>query len=86
VRRSNSPIPDDYATSYLWGSVWQYDNCSTSCCGLLRSFTRALARPRSAALSSPAFHQWDAVKRSEVNALANGPGHSYLLQHSNRVG
>ena len=30
----------------------------------------------------PRFHQWDAVTKLAADALANGPGNSYLIQHS----
>jgi type I restriction enzyme R subunit len=30
----------------------------------------------------PRYHQWDAVRRLEAAARAEGPGHTYLVQHS----
>ncbi|MCL2787253.1 MAG: type I restriction endonuclease [Micrococcales bacterium] len=34
------------------------------------------------ALLFPRYHQWRAVTKLEAAALAEGPGHSYLIQHS----
>ena len=34
------------------------------------------------ALRFPRYHQWRAVTRLEAAALAEGPGHNYLIQHS----
>ena len=59
---------------------------STSCCGLLEEFHEGTGKAKKRRIIFPRFHQWDAVKRAEADALANGPGQSYLLQHSTGSG
>ena len=55
---------------------------STSFCGLSRSSIKGTGKAKKRRIIFPRFHQWDAVKKAEADALANGPGQSYLLQHS----
>jgi type I restriction enzyme R subunit len=78
----NPPNPAGHRTAYLWERVWQRD----AWLDLIARFihvekpgkgSKALART-----IFPRFHQWDAVRRLEADARANGAGHNYLVQHS----
>ncbi len=84
--KGNPPNPDDYATSYLWESVWQYDNWLDILLRFAEEFHEGAGKAKKRRIIFPRFHQWDAVKRAEADALANGAGQSYLLQHSTGSG
>ena len=84
--KGNPPTPDDYATSYLWETVWQYDNWLDILLRFAEEFHEGTGKAKKRRIIFPRFHQWDAVKRAEADALANGPGQSYLLQHSTGSG
>jgi type I restriction enzyme R subunit len=78
----NPPNPKGHRSAYLWQEVWQRDNWLD----LLQRFVhveklpRGIQRPRN--MIFPRFHQWDAVRKLEDAAKAEGPGHDYLVQHS----
>lgn len=86
-RKGNPPNPEGYDTAYLWEEVLQRDmwlrilgyfvqlekKIVTSATGV-RTTRESLVFPR--------YHQLDAVTRLVDAARAEGPGHSYLLQHS----
>ena len=40
------------------------------------------AKLKAGSVIFPRYHQWDAVRRLEATSRAEGPGHSYLVQHS----
>jgi type I restriction enzyme, R subunit len=84
--KGNPPTPDDYGTSYLWETVWQYDNWLDILLRFAEEFYEGIGKAKKRRIIVPRFHQWDAVRRSEADALANGPGRSYLLQHSTGSG
>jgi type I restriction enzyme R subunit len=84
--KGNPPALDDYATSYLWHAVWQYDNWLDILLRFTEEFHEGSGKARKRRVIFPRFHQWDAVKKAEADALANGPGNSYLLQHSTGSG
>jgi type I restriction enzyme, R subunit len=80
----NPPNPNGYATAYLWERVWQRD----AWLDLLARFVH-VAKPAKGKGSRgpgtvifPRYHQWDSVRRLEDAARVEGPGHSYLVQHS----
>ena len=80
--KGNPPNPDGHRTAYLWEQVWRRD----AWLDILGRFVHvdkpskgAKARPE---VIFPRFHQWDAVRRLEADARQNGPGRSYLVQHS----
>ena len=84
--RGNPPDPSGHRTRYLWEEVWARD----AWLDLLGRFvhvapgegaTRA-AQLRSGSVVFPRYHQWDAVRRLEAAARAEGAGHSYLVEHS----
>jgi type I restriction enzyme R subunit len=84
--KGNAPDPDGHRTRYLWEQVWARD----SWLDLLGRFvhvqlgegTTHAAKAKSASVIFPRFHQWDAVRRIEAAAAAEGPGNPYLVQHS----
>jgi len=84
--KGNPPNPDGHKTSYLWERVWTKD----AWLDILHRFIH-VERPQKGSLSArraaekvifPHYHQWDAVRKLEADAAANGAGHSYLIQHS----
>ena len=77
----NPPSLDGHRTAYLWQEVWQRDNWLD----LLHRFIHVepgTGRGPTGAVIFPRYHQWDAVRRLVGDAGANGPGRSYLVQHS----
>jgi type I restriction enzyme R subunit len=84
--KGNPPNPHGHKTSYLWEGVWAKD----AWLDILHRFIH-VDRPEKGSLAArrareivifPRYHQWDAVKKLEADARANGSGHSYLVQHS----
>jgi type I restriction enzyme R subunit len=80
--KGNPPNPGDYATAYLWESVWQYDNWLDILLRFVEEFYEGSGKTKKRQVIFPRFHQWDVVKRLEADTLAHGPGQSYLIQHS----
>ncbi len=78
--QGNPANPDGYATAYLWEQVWSYDAWIDILSRFVESFDGGKGQPRRVVF--PRFHQWDAVTRLAGDALAAGPGRSYLIQHS----
>jgi type I restriction enzyme R subunit len=78
--QGNPPNPDGYATAYLWEQVWSYDAWIDILSRFVESFDGGKGQRRRVVF--PRFHQWDAVTRLAADALASGPGRSYLIQHS----
>lgn len=85
-RAGNPPNPTGHRTAYLWERVWQRD----AWMDLLARFVH-VERPQSGSPAArkaaetvifPRYHQWDAVLKLEADAKANGPGRSYLVEHS----
>jgi type I restriction enzyme R subunit len=84
--KGNPSNPAGHKTSYLWERVWAKD----AWLDILHRFIH-VERPDRGSVSArraaekvifPRYHQWDAVKKLEADAVANGAGHSYLIQHS----
>ena len=82
----NPTNPGGHRSSYLWERVWQKD----AWMDLLARFVH-IDRPQTGSASAkraaetaifPRYHQWDAVLKLEADAKTNGPGHSYLVEHS----
>ncbi len=82
----NPPTTEGHRTAYLWEQVWQRD----AWLDLLARFVHVkmpakgskAAKQKQAVTIFPRFHQWDAVRKLEADAKANGAGQSYLVQHS----
>ena len=84
--RGNAPDPSGHRTRYLWEELWARD----AWLDILARFVHVIpgegatkqAKLRAGTVIFPRHHQWDAVRRLEAAARAEGPGHSYLVQHS----
>lgn len=78
----NPPNPDGHRTAYLWERVWQRD----AWLDLLQRFVHVAPRPKGsrahASTVFPRYHQWHAVLTLEAAAREEGPGRSYLVEHS----
>ncbi len=78
----NPPNPHGHRTAYLWERVWQRD----AWLDLIARFIH-IQKPEKGSTAPartifPRFHQWDAVRRLELDARVSGAGHNYLVQHS----
>jgi type I restriction enzyme, R subunit len=84
--RGNAPDATGHRTRYLWEEVWGRD----AWLDILGRFIHVVpgegpthaAQLRAGSVIFPRFHQWDAVRRLESAARAEGPGLSYLVEHS----
>jgi type I restriction enzyme R subunit len=85
--RGNSPDPTGHRTRYLWEQVWARD----AWLDILGRFihvepaaegSSTAAKLKHGSIIFPRHHQWDAVRHLEAAARAEGPGHTYLIQHS----
>jgi type I restriction enzyme R subunit len=85
--RGNPPDPTGHRTRYLWEEVWSRD----AWLDILGRFihvepaaegSSTAAKLKHGSIIFPRYHQWDAVRRLEAVARAEGPGHTYLVQHS----
>jgi type I restriction enzyme R subunit len=86
--KGNPPNPDGSPTAYLWERVLQRD----AWLGIIGSFLHASSRKETdpvtgevtvrESLLFPRFHQWESVTQLVASAREEGPGHTYLIQHS----
>jgi len=82
----NPENPNGYRTAYLWEQVWQRDSLLDILARFLhlevkeRRFNGKIVKKES--MIFPRYHQLDCVRKLEGEALASGPGHNYLIQHS----
>lgn len=71
-----------HATGYLWERVWERE----AWLDLLGRFVHvdkpAKGSKKQGPVIFPRYHQWDAVRTLEAAARDEGPGQSYLVQHS----
>lgn len=81
----NPPRKIGFPTQYLWEHVWSKD----SVLELVQRFIHVVeeeddkgAKTGKKKLLFPRYHQLDAVRRLVADALRNGPGQRYLIQHS----
>lgn len=74
--KGNPPNPHGYRTAYLWENLLQRD----AWLRVLGSFIQFDARKNQ--IIFPRYHQWAAVNRLIETARVEGPGHTYLFQHS----
>lgn len=79
----NPQVEGAHATSYLWRRVWERE----AWLDLLGRFVHVeqpagKGSKKPPLVIFPRFHQWDAVRKLEGAAHNEGPGHSYLVQHS----
>ena len=82
----NPQHPTGYRTAYLWEEVWQRDSFLDIVgrfMHLLKEETREGGRTiEREVVVFPRYHQLDVVRRLEEAARKEGPGASYLIQHS----
>jgi type I restriction enzyme R subunit len=75
----NPANPSGYRTAYLWERVLE----RTAWLDILGRFInwekKGTARER---LVFPRYHQWDVVNQLEAAVRSEGPGRTYLIQHS----
>lgn len=84
--KGNAPDPTGHRTRYLWEEIWARD----AWLDLLGRFVHVLpgegpthaAKLKAGSVIFPRYHQWDAVRRLEATSRSEGPGHSYLVEHS----
>jgi type I restriction enzyme R subunit len=84
--KGNAPDATGHRTRYLWEEVWARD----AWLDILGRFIHVLpgegasraAKLLAGSVIFPRYHQWDAVRRLETTARAEGPGQPYLVQHS----
>lgn len=84
--KGNPPNPNGHRTSYLWEELWAKD----AWLDILARFIHIepgegatqTAKLRNGRTIFPRFHQWHSVRRLESAAKTEGPGHSYLVEHS----
>ncbi|AKU91179.1 type I restriction endonuclease subunit R [Vulgatibacter incomptus] len=82
----NPEHPSGYRTAYLWEEVWQRDSFLDIVGRFLHlakeEKLRAGKKVEEEKIVFPRYHQLDAVRRLEAAARIDGPGNSYLIQHS----
>lgn len=81
----NPPRKTGFATQYLWDHVWSKD----SVLELIQRFVHIVEeeddkgrKTGKKSLIFPRYHQLDVVRRLVLDALQNGAGPDYLIQHS----
>jgi type I restriction enzyme R subunit len=85
--RGNPPDPTGHRTRFLWEEVWSRD----AWFDILGRFVHVepategsstAVKRLHGSIVFPRYHQWDAVRRLEAAARTEGPGNTYLVQHS----
>ena len=84
--KGNAPDPTGHRTRYLWEEIWAQD----AWLDLLGRFIHVApgegpthaARLKAGSVIFPRYHQWDAVRRLGAASRVEGPGCTYLVQHS----
>ena len=90
---AGNPVnPRGHATHYLWEDVWQPDTLLDLLSNYLHIQTETekvydpaqgeIVEKEKTALIFPRYHQLDVVRRLIAASAAEGPGRSYLVQHS----
>lgn len=85
--KGNPPNPSGFKTAYLWEEILQID----SLLDIIKRFVYVESVEKeneqgkkysAETLIFPRYHQLDSVRKLEAAARYEGPGHSYLIQHS----
>lgn len=84
--KGNPPNPGGYRTSYLWEKILVKD----SWLDIIKNYVQLEKKEIKTngkiyfkeILIFPRYHQLDAVRKITADALANGSGKNYLIQHS----
>jgi type I restriction enzyme R subunit len=86
--KGNPPNPNGSPTAYLWERVLQRDAWLEIIGKFLHAATWKETDPVTSetvvreSLLFPRFHQWESVTKLVAAARVEGPGHTYLIQHS----
>ncbi len=86
--KGNPSRPDGHATAYLWEQVWERRTWLDLLAAFAHVEKATVTDPLTGkakvrrTLIFPRFHQWHAVRRLLDAARVDGPGASYLVQHS----
>jgi type I restriction enzyme R subunit len=86
--KGNPVNPHGHSTAYLWEQVWERRTWLDLLATFAHMEKRTVTDPVSGkqgvrrTLVFPRFHQWHAVRRLLDTARVEGPGRSYLVQHS----
>lgn len=80
--KGNPHNPNGYATSYIWETIWSFDNWLDILLRFVQEIDVESDKKRTCRVIFPRFHQWDVVKNLESDTILNGAGKSYLIQHS----
>lgn len=82
----NPEHPSGYRTAYLWEEIWQRDSFLDIVGRFIHLVreekVRAGKKTEEEKVIFPRYHQLDSVRRLEAAARVDGPGASYLVQHS----
>lgn len=83
----NAPDGRNYKTAYLWEEVLARDSLMDLLARFLHLESKAQTdetggRTKVESLIFPRYHQLTAVRQLEEQAREEGPGHSYLVEHS----
>ena len=85
--KGNPPNPGSFKTAYLWEEILEKD----SLLDILKRFVYVESEEKeneqgkkytAETLIFPRYHQLDSVRKLEAAARYEGPGNSYLIQHS----
>lgn len=85
--RGNPPNPRGYRTAYLWEQILDRDTWLTILAAYVHMEHVERRGPdgkkwKTDNLIFPRIHQWQAVSQCVSAAREEGPGHTYLIQHS----
>ncbi|RJQ30103.1 MAG: type I restriction endonuclease subunit R [Peptococcaceae bacterium] len=78
----NPDNPGGYRSAYLWEEIWQKDLLLEIIARFLHLKEEEKNGKTTKTLIFPRYHQLYAVRRLVAGAKKNGPGESYLIQHS----
>lgn len=85
--KGNPVNPNGYKTSYIWEDVWSPDSLLELISQFITLHTEEKEddkgrKTKEEKLIFPRYHQRDAVRRIVADAKEQGPGKTYLVQHS----
>lgn len=83
----NPPNPEGYRTSYLWERIWERETWLDILENFIHLEKKKIwekdgGKGIKESLVFPRFHQWEAVTQLVGVSRNDGPGHTYLVQHS----
>lgn len=78
--KGNPLNPNGHRTAYLWEEIWARDSWLEIVGRYM--VTKRDSKKRITGVIFPRYHQLDATRRLAAQALAEGPGGKFLIQHS----